>query len=294
MTHSAFVRYVAERLSSLYPFEEGRAAGLRLLDDVGGIDSKGYAMLCDSELDPQLFARLDECVSQMCEGKPLQYVTGFEWFHGHRFDVEPGVLIPRPESEELVEWAAQWVESSGREEPVILDAACGSGALGVALALMKKGTTVLSCDISPKALEVTSKNACKLGVDKNGSSVTTFECDILNSSSGKRYLTGERFDAVISNPPYVCESEKIFMRPNVVMYEPFEAIFVPDADPLLFYRSITDISAYVLKAGGALFFEINEMFGADVVKLMKNRGFADVEIRVDFRGKERMVKGYKK
>lgn len=307
MTFSLFVKSVSERLSELYGPEECRAIALRLLDDFLGVSGSDYALKLNDVIPYESEELLNSAVEQMVKGRPLQYVTGFEWFCGYKFVVGEGVLIPRPETEELVEWIKECAGDGVKGEQgvsvnnrlKIFDAACGSGAIGISLAKAFNGSTVFACDLSERAMELSKINAESIlesydSLREAGVGYKLFKCDLLNEGEVEGYLPEKELDIVVSNPPYVCESEKRFIRPNVLFYEPFEALFVEDSDPLIFYRRIANIAAYSLKPGGALFFEINERFAAEVVKLLTDMGFVSAESRIDFRGKERMVRVLKK
>ncbi len=300
MTFSQFVKYVPDVLVGLYPPEECRAIAFRLLEDLCEYDRNFYVMHIDEEIPESSFSRLQKAVEDMSKSCPLQYVTGFEWFRGKRFAVEEGVLIPRPETEELVEWIKEDVSSlwgsrksiSG-DNLTFFDAACGSGAIGIALTAEIHNSIVYACDFSEKAIEISAKNASALINQNSEERYKLFKCDLLNHGEAENLLPREGIDVLVSNPPYVCESEKRFMRPNVLFYEPFEALFVEDSNPLLFYERISAIGAYTLKPGGVLYFEINESFSDDVVKMLTDKGYVGAVTRKDFREKERMVRVFK-
>ena len=300
MTYFQFIKAVPERLSELYAPQEGRKIAFRLLLDLLGISKEFFALNSMENIPSIDEALLLRAVEQMIKGAPLQYVTGFEMFRNHKFFVEEGVLIPRPETEELVEWileeaisSSQNSVTSGEESLLIFDAACGSGAIGISIASDLLCTKVFACDFSDKAISVSARNADFLLGKGHTDRYKLFKCDLLEEGVVEAYLPKDKLDIIVSNPPYVCESEKRFIRPNVLFYEPFEALFVEDKNPLLFYERIADIAAYSLKPGGRLYFEINERFPSEVANMLVDKGFRGVDVRKDFRGKERMVRVFK-
>ena len=267
------------------------------------------------------------CVGRLATGEPLQYVMGHEWFCGHRFNVAPGVLIPRPETEELVNKAIGFAESVQKEvqeksvavplnstdaaqqypsvNPLrILDICTGSGCIAWSMAAAVQKNTdpseavpqVYACDISQQALQIAGSQQIQCA-DGTPAKVKFLECDILSEDAQQKIeqACGEgEFNLIISNPPYVCECEKSQMRENVLAHEPSIALFVPDNDPLKFYRAIAQLSGRILSPGGALMFEINERFGAETAQMMQQMGYTNCQVLQDLFGKDRMVTGYKK
>ena len=218
-----------------------------------------------------------DALEQLLRHRPLQYVIGEAEFCGLVFRVDENVLIPRPETEELVQWIAkEWQDKS----PCILDVGTGSGAIAVSLAKRLPAAGVTALDVSPEALAVASGNARLHGVD-----AVFLQMDILSEMPPGRY------DVIVSNPPYVRDSERALMRRNVLDYEPGTALFVPDADPLLFYRRIAELGMDLLTDGGVLYVEVNEAFGHETAELLMQLGYTGIEIRPDVFGKDRMVKG---
>lgn len=218
-------------------------------------------------------------VSMLNLQKPIQYILGEADFFGLNFKVDPNVLIPRQETEELVDWI---IKSNSLKIPSILDIGTGSGCIAISLAANIKDSKVTAIDISEGALKVTQGNAIN-----NNVIVELFNADILDQSS---IIPNQPFDIVVSNPPYVRELEKTFMQCNVLDHEPHSALFVSDKDPLLFYREIAARSKDLLKKGGFLYFEINEALGNETARLMDEFGFSEIEIRKDLNGKDRMLK----
>lgn len=353
MTLKSYIDFVVERLSPLYPEQECGAVAVRMLKEcIGGY--KGYEHLVEPGRELGEFvlaAPWQECpagdfligaVERLSTGEPLQYVLGYEWFCGHRFKVAPGVLIPRPETEELVREVVGSVsvpacqtggEADGggcsrdivpglgetahvRGTLRILDICTGSGCIAWSVAAQLPGARVYGCDISEVALEIAggqeiyaagdaaaarcaAENAGAAGQDEMpaGAKVEFFRCDILAEDALERIAQAcgeEKFDIIVSNPPYVCESERALMQKNVLDFEPDLALFVPDDDPLRFYRRIAQLSGRVLEGGGKLFFEINERFGNETVQMLLQEGFVECRTIKDIFGKERIVAGMRK
>lgn len=224
--------------------------------------------------------RLEDILSRLRDYEPLQYVLGKAEFGGLSFEVTPDVLIPRPETLELVEWIT--ADCQGTEGVRILDIGTGSGCIPVTLykRLEAYRPQVASWDISEKALEVAGRNAVANGA------VVTFCCqDVLSES-----LPETEVDVLVSNPPYIAEKEKASMERNVLDWEPGLALFVPDDNPLLFYRRIAEAGLRILSPKGRLYYEINRAYGKETVELLERLGYTEVELRKDLSGNDRMVK----
>ncbi|MBA4056020.1 MAG: peptide chain release factor N(5)-glutamine methyltransferase, partial [Marivirga sp.] len=220
-------------------------------------------------------------VDRLNANEPIQYVLGETIFYGRKFLVNPFVLIPRPETEELVRLILSHLQQNRQKKPGILDIGTGSGCIPVTLALEFPSAKVSATDISDTALDVARKNALRLKA-----SVHFYNSDILKDD-----LPATHFDVVVSNPPYIPWEEKAGMRDNVVEFEPHIALFVSDNDPLLFYRAIIEKALGALHSNGFLAVEINERFGKDIASLMTEKGFQEVEVIRDLFDKERIVKG---
>lgn len=226
---------------------------------------------------------LAKIMKRLETGEPVQYVLGECEFYGRMFYVRPGVLIPRPETEELVEWVI-----SEQKQCRILDIGTGSGCISVSLAAELKAD-VTAWDISPDALSVASDNAKRLGVN-----LTLRQIDVLSDSPDGGVKPEDRrktYDVIVSNPPYICDKERKDMEANVLDHEPHIALFVPDNDPLLFYRRIALLAKDMLLPGGALYFEGNREYAEDVAAMMRSMGYDDVEVRSDQYGNPRMTRG---
>lgn len=224
--------------------------------------------------------RLEVILKRLCKYEPFQYILGKANFCGLSFEVTPAVLIPRPDTEELVDWIVEdCAEKSGLR---ILDVGTGSGCIPVSLAkrMRAHNPSVAAWDISEEALEVARKNAVHNQVE-----VSFVHQDVLKDD----YPVME-VDVLVSNPPYIACKEKGEMERNVLDWEPELALFVPDDDPLLFYHRIAEIGLHILSEGGCLFYEINRAYGVEMVELLKNFGYTSIELRKDLSGNDRMVK----
>jgi release factor glutamine methyltransferase len=220
-----------------------------------------------------------DILGQLKTSKPIQYILGETDFYGRTFRVNPAVLIPRPETEELVKWV---VETVSTKNPSLLDIGTGSGCIAISLKIEIPEAEVFAIDISADALALAQQNATF-----HKAPVTFIEKDVLHMHP--RDLT-TNFDALVSNPPYIALAEKELMKANVFANEPHVALFVPDTNPLIFYDRIAALAQEKLKHGGFLFFEINERFGKEVLELLVKKGFKHLELRQDLSGKDRIVK----
>lgn len=275
---------LVSRLAGVYPPGEARAVARVLLEDAFGITLADVYAGKVREFSPHELERLHSMADRLEKGEPVQYVAGTAQFGGLTFEVSPGVLIPRPETLELVEWAAGDFSTrtgKGNRHMRVLDIGTGSGCIAVTMAVRLAGAQVTAVDISEKALGVARRNAAR-----NGVQVEFAVCDILSPGAD---IAGN-FDVIMSNPPYVCRSERAGMHRNVLDYEPHEALFVDDTDPLVFYRAIARFAAAHLASGGAVYVEINRRFGRETADVFSAAGFASVELRKDSAGNPRMIK----
>ena len=276
-------RHFIEVLSASYPGREAEQLLRVLLEDLFGIDRKRLLMEPYLRIDEADYAHLEEAVHQIMEGVPVQYVTGKALFDTIIIKVNPSVLIPRPETEELVGKVAGWIEENGAaDRPLrIWDIGTGSGCIAIALAKRFPLAEVKAIDVSPEALEVARDNALANGVE-----VEFVLDDVLCPCSE---ILREPVDVVVSNPPYVRESEKADMERRVLEHEPSLALFVPDDDPLRFYRAILVLAQSRLTPGGVVWFEINEAMGEALLELSREHGF-EASLYDDFSGRPRFVK----
>jgi release factor glutamine methyltransferase len=274
------VQKLIQTLVPLHGASEARAIVYALMEDVFGM-SKTDVLLgrCDGLSEAEK-AHFEACASRLAHGEPLQYVVGTAPFGNLRFEVTPATLIPRPETYELVEWV---VEAEGERSSLrLLDIGTGSGCIAISLALLLPQAKVSAWDISADALDVARRNA-----EHNGVEVEFQQVDALHTT------TTETFECIVSNPPYICEAEKADMTDSVLLHEPHTALFVPNDAPLRFYRAIAELGVRNLSPGGSLYFEINRAYGAETCDLLRSLGYTNVELRKDFFGNDRMVKGVK-
>lgn len=274
-----YQEHIYAALRDTYPESEIVSLQRILLEEVSGMQAALFLSDKSKQLNEQQEKRLDDILARLQKSEPLQYVIGETEFYGFPFSVSPAVLIPRPETEELVDWVVQEYPS----RPVrILDVGTGSGCIAVSLAKLLPLAAVEAWDVSPDALAVAAQNAGRNGVD-----VTFRQVDVLSLAGMEG---GASFDVVVSNPPYICHSEKKDMHRNVLDYEPHLALFVEDDDPLLFYRKIAEFGKQLLKPLGALFYEINAAKGTETVSLLTGLGYSNTQLRRDLSGNDRMVK----
>ena len=267
-------------LEPLYGNGEARAITDYVLDVCFGLSKADILCGAVDEMTAEKTAELNKIFNRLTKGEPVQYVLGRAEFCGRWFSVRPGVLIPRPETEELCAWIT--ADSKASASPKVLDIGTGSGCIAITLQLDMPESKVTAWDISADALDVARENAQQLGANVN-----FVKQDALNAKP-----EGE-WDVIVSNPPYICEKEKKDMAVNVLEHEPHTALFVPDADPLLFYRAITRLAVQTLNKGGRLYFEINPIYADDTCHMMRAEGMTAVELRSDMYGKQRMAKGVK-
>lgn len=267
-------------LEPLYGNGEARAVTDYVLDVCFGLSKADIMCGAVEEMTAEKTAELNKIFNRLTKGEPVQYVLGRAEFSGRWFNVRPGVLIPRPETEELCAWIT--ADSKASASPKVLDIGTGSGCIAITLQLDMPESKVTAWDISADALDVARENAQRLGANVN-----FVKQDALNAKP-----EGE-WDVIVSNPPYICEKEKKDMAVNVLEHEPHTALFVPDADPLLFYRAITRLAVQTLNKGGRLYFEINPIYADDTCRMMRAEGMKAVELRSDMYGKQRMAKGIK-
>ena len=250
-----------------------------ICEDIFNYDQVDVALRQESELPDFAQERITDAIARLRRHEPLQHIVGSARFHGHKFKVTPAVLIPRPETEQLVDLI---IDENPGSDLRVLDMGTGSGCIAISLARALKFAQVDALDVSRDALEVARQNADALKVK-----VRFFESDMLAPQPPARY------DIIVSNPPYICWSEREAMEPNVKDYEPGQALFVPDNDPLLFYKAIAPYAAQSLERGGRLYLEINRRFGNEVKRLLEDNGFDEVRIIDDSYGNPRFVAGVK-
>ena len=266
---------IDDALGRLYDAQELDTIKRALCTELLGVSALAFYTKETLPSSAERDALLESALERLSKGEPLQYVIGSTPFCGLTFKVDCGVLIPRPETAELVEWVAQEAAPSGS----LLDVGTGSGCIAISLAHRLPGWKVQGWDISEGALEVARENS-----RLNGAEVEFRKVDILNASEGGM------FDVIVSNPPYVMESEKSQMEDTVLDFEPHTALFVSDNDPLSFYRAIAEFGHKALNPGGRLFFEINPLKVEELKEMLTNAGYHGIEARRDIFGKLRMIK----
>lgn len=265
---------VAESITELYGDVEARQIAEMIITECGNISRNQLLVDPDKELE---IKDIDRIIEELRSWRPVQYVIGRADFDDMSLEVREGVLIPRPETEELVEW----ITSESVPDARILDVGTGSGCIAIALSRRLKSSRVWALDISPEALDIARRNG-----ERYAPKVEFIMGDALADFST---LVDEKLDVVVSNPPYIPRSDEHYMRRNVTDYEPSTALFVEDSDPLIFYRSIARTARRMLKPEGKLYYEIYEHFAADMVAMLEAEGYSQVVVREDFRGKQRMV-----
>ena len=270
------VAYIRSRLQPYYTAEEVSALSRIVCCDLLGQAPTDYYLGKDIALSPKKEQELEDILQRLSRFEPLQYIEGRTLFLGREFWVAPGVLIPRPETEELVELMLKEIPADAR----ILDVGTGSGCIAISLAKELPDALVTAWDVSPEALNVARANARKLQAD-----VRFVECDVLACQVDE---VGQ-YDVIVSNPPYVTEAEKADMEPNVLQWEPSLALFVPDDDPLRFYRRIAVLGRDMLADGGRLYFEINRAYGREMVEMLRTMGYVRVRVEKDLSQNDRFV-----
>ena len=290
-------RHFTALLAEKFPQREAEQLMRILLEDLFGIDWYKQLMNTDLRIDEHQHYQLSEAVKRLLAGEPVQYVTGMARFNDLLLKVSPAVLIPRPETEELVHkictvslpchsregmCGSQESMGGGPKRIRIWDIGTGSGCIAIALAKRFPNAEVIAFDVSEEALQIARENA-----ESNGVKVTFVQDDVLNPTSD---YFNQPVDLVVSNPPYVCDNERHAMEANVLDWEPERALFVPDDDPLRFYRQILALAKMQLNLDGQVWFEINERMGEEMVELCHEMGFLNSEVFEDFAGKPRFVK----
>lgn len=267
-----------KELKQHYGTAEGYALYRLVMEECFGLTHTDILLGKDNQISEENQARLLEITGRLLKNEPVQYVLGYADFCGHRFAVRPGVLIPRPETELLVQKALELgYGMEGVTEPEALDIGTGSGCIAVSMALA--GCRVTAMDISEEALGIAMQNATTLNAE-----VVFVHENILQPSR-----TAQQWHVIVSNPPYICLHEAEAMERNVLDYEPHNALFVPDTDPLIFYRAIASYAMSHLSAGGWLCLEINQAYPDEMEKLLSSFGFKDVTIQKDQYGKDRIA-----
>lgn len=269
--------YIRQRLKDCYTPQEAGNLSKLICCDVLGQQAVDYYLGKDITLSANAEQELESIIARLRNFEPIQYILGEARFCGRTFAVEQGVLIPRPETEELVELIVKEAPHS----PRILDIGTGSGCIAITLSKELPEAHVTAWDVSPEALSIATRNNQDLQ-----SSVCFELCDVLTHTPAS---TIQRYDIIVSNPPYVTMAERTDMEPNVLNWEPSLALFVPDADPLRFYRRIAALALDMLTAEGKLYFEINRAFGTEVMEMLRNCGYRNLRLQKDISHNDRIV-----
>ena len=272
-TLSEYYKGLRSSLAQFLPKGEADSAASILMEDIGGYTRTTLFADGDREISDFVKGRIDSAVARIVGGEPVQYAVGRALFMGNNYIVTPAVLIPRPETAALVDMITD--HAGGRSDLRILDIGTGTGCIAISLARALPFADVDATDISAQALDVARENARNLKTK-----VTFRQEDILKAAPP----AAPCYDIIVSNPPYIAESEKADMDARVLDYEPSTALFVPDDDPLRFYRAIAEYALKALVSDGNLYFEINSNYGPQMKEMLADKGFADIEISRDFRG----------
>jgi release factor glutamine methyltransferase len=272
--------YFSNELSGIYPSEESNSFFTILGRKYLGISRLEAALKPDKNISEAILEKYIKAIDRLKNFEPIQYIVGETEFYGLLFQVNEHTLIPRPETEELVDWIIDDYKSGAIKPLNILDIGTGSGCIAISLEKYLKNSKVDALDISAAAINVAKLNAATCN-----SHVSFIHQDILNVKS-----LPKQYDLIVSNPPYVRENERTKMAVNVLRYEPDSALFVSDEDPLVFYRTIAKLGWNALAIGGLLYFEINEYLSVDLVEMLRDEGYKDVVVKKDIFGKNRMIK----
>ncbi|WP_426329700.1 peptide chain release factor N(5)-glutamine methyltransferase [Pedobacter sp. R-06] len=270
-------------LEPLYDSNEAKALFSIAAEQVLALSSAKLIMQKDTDISFINIQKLLSILNDLQIGKPIQHILEEAHFYGGVFKVNEQVLIPRPETEELVDWIisdnSSQFSANTNHKISILDIGTGSGCIPITLKKHLSKAEVATLDVSANAIAVAKENAEQINVK-----IKFIEADILN------FKSEEKFDVIVSNPPYIRDLEKADMHNNVLVYEPHLALFVRDENPLIFYKAIADFARTNLKPSGQLYFEINEYLGNETIEMLAAKGFIDIELRKDMQGKDRMVR----
>ena len=291
-----------QSLTPLYDAGEAQAIVRTVLDVEYGMTLTDIICGKVNELSSDEERNLEEIITRLQNGEPVQYVLGEADFAGRTFHVEPGVLIPRPETAELCQWIEEEVSSLDADDPKqILDICTGSGCIAITLGLTIPNSEVTGWDISEDALRIAQGNvemlkARNVRIEYQDALMLPKAAEAAEAaeiSEAAESSLSKGWNIIVSNPPYICEKEKADMEKNVLEHEPSIALFVPDEDPLKFYRAIAEYASSALKSEGALYFEINPIYEKETREMLQDLGFKDIETKEDAYGKKRMMKAMK-
>lgn len=270
--------YFISELSSLYGKEEAKQLFYLVVEHVCGWNRGKLLTRSTESPDPGQMTAYESILAGLRQGRPVQHILAEAWFYGLKFKVSGAVLIPRPETEELIEWILETVNQTEDQVSSILDIGTGSGCIAITLKKNLENLAVTALDVSADALLIAKENAMS-----NEAALNFIQADILAYSSPLKY------DLIVSNPPYITETERAEMHQNVLQFEPHLALFVSNENPLIFYKGIADFALLNLQPKGRLFFEINEYLGQETVDMLKDKGFINIVLKQDMQGKDRMI-----
>lgn len=276
-------QFYLEKLQTIYNFEEAKAIANNVFEEVMLVKPHQLKIL-NIDLSEEEEANLMDILQRLLTHEPIQYILGNAWFYGNKFSVNPDVLIPRSETEELVELVIEKIKENYKNETAnfqLIDIGTGSGCIAISLKMALPHWQVFGLDKTKNALAIAKQNAKSLNAY-----VQFIEDDILNF---KRQETTQFFDVIVSNPPYILEQDKHAMSKNVLNFEPHEALFVANNSPLIFYEAIANYALQYLKKDGFLFFEINQVFGAETLKMLADKGFLEIALLKDINQNDRMI-----
>jgi release factor glutamine methyltransferase len=276
-------QFYLEKLQTIYNLEEAKAIASNVFEEILLVKPHQLKIL-NLTLSEEEEAKLMAILERLLTHEPIQYILGNAWFYGNRFSVTPDVLIPRSETEELVELVIEKLNKNFKNDTTtfqLIDIGTGSGCIAISLKLAFPHWQVFGLDKSKNALTIAKQNAKSLNAD-----VHFIEDDILNIQQQE---TKQFFDVIVSNPPYILEQEQLTMSSNVLNFEPPEALFVADHSPLIFYEAIANYALQYLKKDGFLFFEINQVLGSETIKMLADKGFVDLALLKDINQNDRMI-----
>jgi len=274
----AGIASIRKELAGIYPKGEIESLIFLIFEKLKGYSCTRFLLANEEVLSDDDKIEIRKIIARLKNHEPIQYILGATEFYSLPFYAVPGVLIPRPETEELVQWI---IQENKHSKPSILDIGTGTGCIAISLQKNIPKSTVFACDISPVCLETARRNS-----ELNTTEVSIFQYNILNNTPEINF---PELDIIVSNPPYIRETEKSLMEKNVLDFEPEIALFVADEKPLVFYESIADFSRRHLKNKGRLYFEINEAFGAECCGMLQGKGFSEIALKKDIHGKDRMI-----
>ena len=296
MTLKKFKLYFSDKLSEIYPQTEIDSFFFILIEELLGLQRIDTVLKPDFIIENEILNNLKNIISRLKKEEPIQYILGKTAFYGLPFLVDKNTLIPRPETEELVEWILKEIQELRikiqKESLSILDIGTGTGCIPISLAKNLKNITISAIDVSSNALKIAKQNA-----SLNNVTIDFFELDILQTENLNKLSvlaqskthSNNKYDIIVSNPPYVRELEKVEIKNNVLNNEPHLALFVDNENPLIFYKKIADLAKSHLTKNGLLFFEINQYLSNETVTMLKEKEFTNIELKKDLFSNDRMI-----